>query len=330
MNADLKKQILIGVFAIIVALIGAAGAIIPTMRNQEFSTLKEENSQLRERILELENESEVSADTNTNSTNADANFDEDPIAQNLDAILQKKAEYADSDTLLIKNERVWVDINEKAGYICNDLQNTGEPTILAGRCLDSITVYFLDYETNNVIYTLSSSKNGTIEYYPGNTKKFFCVVITSEYELFVSQPIQALGGENLQALQIFLDKADSRYSPLFQVRLQACDSSQTTRDFYIPSTAVVSFQCVDRYSDHNSFPSSHYKGGTTSSGIIQFGSKCYFSLNTRYVLDVSLKVVDVSSGEEMLLPYKTIDGSIKNTNLIDIFFQYDGNKVSLQ
>lgn len=330
MNAELKKQVLIGVFGIIVALIGAAAAIIPTMRNQEISTLKEENSQLKEKISELENKFGVSIDTNTNGTDAGVNIDENPIAQNLDAILQKKTEYTGSDIQLVGSDRVLINIREKAGYICYDLQDLDKHYSLDGGLLDSSTVYFLDYETNNVICTLSSSENGTVEYYPVNTIRFFCVVITSGYELFVSSPMQALEGEESKTIDFFLEKSDCTYSTLFQVRIQACDSSQTTQDFCILSNAIVSFQCVGRYSDHSFFHSAHYTGETTSSGTISFGPKCYFSISTRYVLDVSLKGVDISSGEKVSLLYETIDGSINNTNLIDIFFEYDGSKISLQ
>lgn len=344
MNLELKKQLLKGIFSTIAALIGAAGLVMATIYGQEISALKAENLHLKETISALTEEysqlsegdavlgnaSEVSTDTNTNSADTDANFDEDPIAQNLDTILQKKAEYADSDTQLIESDNVWVAIREKAGYMYYDSQNSDNCLILSGRSLGSITVYFLDYETNNVICTLSSGEDGFIEYYPGNTRRFFCVVITSEYELFVSNPIQALGGDQLEPVDIILDKADSKYSPLFQVRLQTHDSSQTTQGFCITSASAVSFQCVDRYSDHSSFPGTRYHGETTNSGILEFGYKCFFSLNTRYVLDVSLKGIDVSSGEETSLPYKTVDGSIKDTNLIDIFFEYDGSKISLQ
>lgn len=212
-----------------------------------------------------------------------------------------------------------------------DLRSLDNPTILEGKQLASVKVFFLDYETDDVINTLLSNESGDIIFYPENTRKFYCVVITSEYELYISKPIQALGGEKPQGTHIILDKADSKYSPPFRVRIQACDSSQTTQNFSILSNTTFTFRGVDNtYSDHSSFHSIRFEGQTNDSGIIRFGSKCYFSLNSRYVLDVSLKAFDISSGKEMYLPYKTIDGSIKNTNLIDVFFEYDGSNISLQ
>lgn len=342
-NVELKKQLLIGLFGIIVAIIGAAGLIIPAMLNQELSVLKvensklegtiskltEENSQLKGRISILEHGAEVSDDIKTNSTDTGTNLGEDPIVQNLDAILQKKAEYTYSDTQQIECDRVWIWIYEKAGYIYNSLQKSDDPVILEGKKLDSVIVYFLDYETDNVICTLLSS-NGAVEYYPGNTRKFYCVVATSEYELYVSKPIQALGGDNSRAISILLDKIEDKYSPLFQVRLEGCDSSQSSQDCSLFSDAAVCFYCMDTYSEHGD---SYYQVRTTDSGIVEHHwSKSYFSLNTRYVLNVSLKLIDVSSSEEMYpntLPYKTIDGSIKDTNIINVFFEYDGSKTSI-
>ncbi len=344
MDLELKKQLLKGIFTIVAALIGAAGVVLAAIYGQEISSLKAENlrleetisalteerSQLNERNAVLENESKASTDTNTNSADTGSNFNEDPITQNLDAILQSKSEYVDSDTQLIESDKVWVTVSEKAGYMYYDPQNSDNYLTLRGKSLDAITVYFLDYETNNVICTLLSGKDGFVEYYPGNTRRFFCVVIPSEYELFVSNPIQVLGGEQLQAVDIVLDRADSRYSHLFQVRIKTYDSSQATQEICTAPISAVSFQCVDRYSDHSSFSGIRYLGRTSGSGILESGSKCFFSLNTRYVLDISLNGIDILSGEEMSLPYETVDDSIKDTNLIDIFFEYDGSKISLQ
>lgn len=327
MNLELKKQLLIGLFAIIVALIGATAPIISAKYNQEFSELKEENSELREKLSELKNESEESINTNTNNTNTDANIDEDPIAQNLDVILQKKAEYTDSDILLIEGDGVFIKIYEKAGYMYNNLQKSDAPLILEGKELDSVTVYFLDYETDDVTYTFLSSKNGSVEYYPGNSRKFYCVIVGSEYELYVSKPIQALGGYGSRAIAILLDKIGDKYSPLFQVHSKGCDSSQISRNYSRLSDVAVSFYCMDRYSEQSG---SHYQVHTTDSGIIEHSwLKSFFSLNTRYALNVSLKAVDVSSGEEISLPYITINGPDKSANIVYIFFDYDGSKISL-
>ena len=254
------------------------------------------------------------------------------VRQNYNDILEKKAEYTDADIKIINNTYIDLDVCEKVGEIFSDLERKSEAWTLAGQPISSAIVIFLDYETNNIIYTLTTNEKGNINYYPGNHKKFYYVVYNPGYKLYVSKPTQIeWQGSLRESVKANLEKEDSTFSPLFQICIKVMDSSQTKSKFTIFSNSWISIHFVERNATHDSFDGITYSYQTNYSGLVSSYDKCYFSINTNYVLDISLEMKDTLSDKLLSFyesPYTTIDSLITNTNLKEVFFTYDGSKVT--
>lgn len=353
MNTKLQKQLIAAGAIIIAALIGAAGVIVGAiLENQDNFSLKEENSALigentslkkansslleensalKENISKLEMTDEQSEDKSASSINIDTNNYDNLIDQNLDPILEMKAQYIYSDTCQFKDDSLSFRINEKAGYVYRNIGNENFTNSLEGKSLSSIRVFFLDYETDNVICTLVSDERGCLQYYSEDNRVFYCVVISPEYELYVSPPLQMNTGKELPFFYITLDKLDCEFSPLFKIRVHARDSSQLDQSYTLFPHASIAFRCINVYSDP-ALTNNTYITETNDSGILDFNG-CNFSLNTNYVLDIVLYAEHISSDENdssYESPSQTVDGSISNTNIIDVYLEYDGSIVSLQ
>lgn len=254
------------------------------------------------------------------------------VRQNYNDILEKKAEYTEADIKTIDNTYVNLDVCEKVGEIFSDLERKSEAWSLAGQPISSATVIFLDYETNNIIYTLTPNEKGNINYYPGNHKKFYYVVYSPGYKLYVSKPTQIeWQGSLRESVRVDLEKEDSVFSPLFQICIKVMDSSQSKSKFSIFSNSWISIHFIERNTTHDSFEGITYSYQTNYSGLVSIYDKCYFSINTNYVLDISLEMKDTLSDKLLSFyesPYTTIDSLITNTNLKEVFFTYDGSKVT--
>lgn len=259
---------------------------------------------------------------------------ENYIEQNLDTILQKKSEYSYNDTLLIKYEFVEFCISEKAGGMFYDFEGVGELT-LGGKDISRAIVCFLDYNTNEIICILNSDEDGYVRYYPEADRKFYCVAFAPEYEMYVSEPILVEGGEEFKLVNIFLDAINSEYTSTFQIRIQTWDNSiQPIQNFSILSHCNIGLRCVECSAvNHESFRSRGYGCHTNDLGIVSFGPLSYLKLNTKYMLDVSLNMLDTSSNQPLEFysaPYETIDSSNLSTNLIDIRIEYNGSRIAPQ
>lgn len=273
-------------------------------------------------------ESSAVADETTDSASYDNNsyivpvISPDKIIEiNHDAILQKKGEYAGADVLLMKSEFVYLSIYEEAGFVFFNAElSTDSFMPLGGEFVTSAVVIFLDYETDDILYTVVPDEDGSVEYYPPNDRTFYVVVASSEYELYVSAPIQLSKdhGEPFSEMFVFLRKAYDTYSPEFQVRVNSRDTSIPNSNFSKHLNSDVTVYLVTKVAnDHKSYRSFHYPFKTNGNGIISLKNyTCYFQINTRYLLDISL----ASS------VYVTIDGLIKNTNMLDAYLEYDGTK----
>lgn len=241
------------------------------------------------------------------------------VESNHDAILQKKAEYAESDALLMKSEFVYLSIYEEAGFVFFNAElSTDSFMPLGGEFVSSAVVIFLDYETDDIIYTVAPDEFGSVEYYPSSDRKFYVIVASSEYELYVSAPIQLSNdhGNPFSEIFVFLRKTYDTYSPEFQVRVNGRDTTNPNSTFSkLLNSDITAYLVTKVANDHKSYRSFHYPFETNDNGIISFkGYTCYFQINGRYLLDISLN----SSA------YATIDGLIKNTNMLDIYLEYDG------
>ena len=121
---------------------------------------------------------------------------EELIEQNLDLILQLKEEYSDTDTVTIENDNnVKFEIYEKAGYIYRDLTKTGKHEILSGCYVPFVKVIILDYFSNEIIYDFVPNENKYIYFAPGNNNKFYGVFFHDDYDIYVTPPIQVVGGD---------------------------------------------------------------------------------------------------------------------------------------
>lgn len=242
------------------------------------------------------------------------------VEQNYETIMQKKSEYTDSDISLIKSNFVYLSIYEQAGFVSFTRdENTQDATsimTLGGEFVSSAIVIFLDYETDNIIYTLVSDEQGDVEYYPTTKNKFYYIVVSSEYELYISEPIllSEENGRPYVGTFVFLSKKYDTFSPQFQVKVNKCDTNETVQNHTIlPNTDITVYFVTRATNNHESYISFHYPFDTNDSGIISFkGFPCYFQLNNRYLMDI------MRFGSDPAI----IDGLIKNTNIISVNIEY--------
>lgn len=266
-----------------------------------------------------EQDGEDAAKQDEGGENADLSQEEVLIKQNSDLVQQLKAEYSDMDTKVIESESgsVWFNIYERAGYIFEDLKKTGEGYELCGEQISSAKVVILDYASDEIIFTLTSSEGSAVRYSPGNQNTFYCVVFHDDYNVYVTRPFQVVNGSNYGTISISLEKKDSQYTPLFQLRLQMRDSGTDGKYINVPSDYDACFSCKKKVKDDKIGMS--YIGGTSESGILSWGDETYFSLNTDYVIDVYLRRVS----DNIESTNQVFDGSITNSNQIDLYFEFD-------
>ncbi len=239
------------------------------------------------------------------------------IRQNLDLIQQLKDEYSEADTRVIKSESgsVVFYINERAGRVYHDLMNTEEYDILVGRRILSAKMVIMDYSSDEIICTLTSSDN--IRYSPGNQNKFYCVVFHDDYDIYVTCPIQVVSGEESGKFFMNLEKKDCQYTPLFQLRLYMTSPDEDKSYCIASSYKDAIFTCR---SLRDSKTGSTYYGITTESGILSWGTQTYFSLSTDYIMDIYLSP---ESNHEIKSTHCTFDGSVTNSNQIDLYFDFN-------
>ncbi len=264
-----------------------------------------------------ESSEQDSDDTVRDDEKAELSPEELLIRQNFDLIQQLKDEYSEADTTAIESESGSVEfyINERAGRIYHDLMNTENYDILKGRPISSAKMVIMDYSSDEIICTLTSSDN--IRYSPGNQNKFYCVVFHDDYDLYVTCPIQVVSGEESGNFSMNLEKKDCQYTPLFQLRLYMTSPDEDKSYCIASSYKDAIFTCR---SLHDSKIVNTYYGITTESGILSWGTQTYFSLNADYVMDIYLSP---ESNREIKSTHCTFDGSVTNSNQIDLYFDFN-------
>lgn len=132
-----------------------------------------------------------------------------------------KAEYSEGDTEVLGSDSGSVEFNlyEKAGYVFENLMETGDRDILLGEEISFAKLVIMDYSSDTVICTLNSGEIGFVRYSPGNQKKFYIVVLHDDYNIHVTPPFQVVSEGQRRWTKIFLEKKDSQYTSLFQLRL---------------------------------------------------------------------------------------------------------------
>lgn len=242
------------------------------------------------------------------------------VEQNWDEIQRQKAAYSEADTEKLGSEGGDVNLYvcEKAGCIFQDQMKTGDCRALAGAAVSSAKVLIMDYSTDTMICTLSSEKYGSVRYSPGNQKKFYAIVFHDNYDICVTCPFQVVNEDRNNWADIFLEKKDCQYTPLFQLRLYMPDLDSGGGYSPVPAGYDGRFQPKNIY--ENRFGST-YPGSTSESGILHWDNRSYFSLSTDYVVEVWL--LRESGTDWIESKHETFDGSVTSSNQIDLLFEFD-------
>lgn len=289
---------------------------------EQSQELQNQLAQANQTIEELENKlNSIENSDNEEAYNEKTNLSSQEIVkQSFDLIQQLKSEYSIADTVTVMYDKVIFQINEKAGYIYQNLTKKGKFIVLSGDSLPSSKMIILDYSNDDIIYDFSSQQDGEVIFSPGNDNKFYCVVFHDNYDIYVSPPIQVVGGEYCERIEICLEREDFEYTPLFQFRLYVQDLG-TDEEYSIASGADDheywgNFEIVNKYSNESSSARSWKMSDT---GMIEWNGYAFFSLNTNYVMDISLSRNNDFSCKST---HYTFDGSIEGSNLIDIYLEF--------
>ena len=178
-------------------------------------------------------------------------------------------------------------------------------------------VIILDYYSDEVIYTFSPENSHKISYSPGEKNIFYCVVFHNNYDIYVSEPIQVVGGECQNIINISLEEKHNEYTPLFQVRLYAQDNKSDTSYSVVSDGYGVQYHCENKYTNNPTVTSQIW---TSNSGMLSIGQYSYFCLNTNYMIDTSLFA---PSDDISRFNHQTFDGSITDSNIVELYFSID-------
>lgn len=253
--------------------------------------------------------------------NADLSPEELLVKQNWDEIQQLKAEYSQGDTEVLGSDSGSVEFNlyEKAGYVFENLMETGDRDILLGEEISFAKLVIMDYSSDTVICTLNSGEIGFVRYSPGNQKKFYIVVLHDDYNIHVTPPFQVVSEGQRRWTNIFLEKKDSQYTSLFQLRLYMESPNLLERYSIVPPGYDIIFYTKNIYDNQNG--GTPYQSSTSESGILYWDNKSYFCLNTDYIMDISLQFL--SGTFQVESTHRTFDGSVTNSNQIDLYFNFN-------
>lgn len=238
------------------------------------------------------------------------------VKQNSDLIQQLKAEYSDEDLEVIKSESssVYIRIYEKAGCIFQNLLKAGECYVFDGKPVSSARVIILDYFSDEIICALTSDESGEVRHSPGNQNKFYCVVFHDNYNIYVTPPIQVVSGENNGSFSIYLEEEDSEYTPLCQFRIHVQDPSADTPYSIASPEDRINFYCETVMPDET-IVCGGYGSSVNELGILSWGNKTYFSLNTKYTMDIYLR-----RGIDLQSTHNKISSFPENSNIMDLYF----------
>lgn len=257
-------------------------------------------------------ENKNSNDDIDNKGNNNLSEEEILIVENNDLIQELKN--FNKSTKIFHSKSIELSFSETAGYIYSDIQKNGKFEKLGGERVTPSKVIVLDYYSDEIIYTFNSQENNCIEYFPNNTDKFYCIIYHEKYNLYVTQPIQVVGGDSYGSMHILLNKESDKYTPLFQLHAYMRDLHIDENYSTCSSDYGVLMQCKNIYSD---------KGNITlftdilDSGIISYCGCSYISLNSNYIVDLFL--YEESHGDS-ILSNTTLDKVVTDSNVIKIYF----------
>ena len=249
------------------------------------------------------------------------------VKQNSDLIQQLKAEYSSTDVNDIGNKdgSVTLSVWEKAGYIFQDFMKTGKYEILRGDMVSDAKVIIFDYFSDEMICSFTTNTSGIVRYAPGNQKQFYAVIFHDNYDIYVTPPIRVTSEDNNGYMEIYLEGKESEYTPLCQFCLYVYGLNED--EYYsIASDYHVCFCCKTVLPD-DKISSPSYNTTVSNSGILSWSGNSYFSLNTKYVLDIALYP---PSNFDLESTHETVDCSVTNSNQIDLFFEFAGENDTVE
>ncbi len=191
----------------------------------------------------------------------------------LDEIIQKKAQYQNSDTIESENRFVNLLVCENAGNLyCYSDSKEAACSTLAGKSLSSVSVFILDEQDNHVIASCTSNEKGDVTHYAGKGDRFYCAAIAPDYELYVSPTILVTGNtENDYSglVGLYLKKESDTLSIPYYIRVYIKDLAEPDSDYSALSNGFVAFRCIEKdCADHEDFDSMFYSVWTNESGFL--------------------------------------------------------------
>ncbi len=280
-----------------------------------------QNTNTLETSSSTEEESGAPESSTDNVETTDLSEDELLIRQNFDLIKQLKAEYTDEDMKTIESDALCLYFYESAGYLYRNLKSNEISYELSGIAVTPIKVIVLDYFSDEIIYTFTPKQKGSIEYSPGDKNMFYCVVFHDDYEICVTPPISVVGGERRYYTYCYLKKINSEYTSLFQICAYMSDFKLDNVYSTVTDDYIVKIELSDKDSGINS---TIYQMQISESGLLSLNRNTYFGLNTDYRMDISL--YRKTDDEDEFVAQTTFDGTITNTNLVDIYFTINNEK----
>lgn len=236
------------------------------------------------------------------------------IKQNWDFIQQSKEKYLEEDTIIIKNKYINLCFYEIGGYLYSNLKRNGNYDILKGNGVVPTKLYIIDYFSNKIVYIFSPKQLNSIWYSHGSQEKFYCVAFHDDYDIYISPPIQVGGEDSYEVLNIFFNKKDYEFTPLFQMNALLYDAKSDVPPLICSSDYKVLVYIRDKHSNgtHEIFDTQ-----LIDLGILTYNNYSYFSLNKNYIMDLFLYH---QSNKDLKISNRTFDGSVTNSNLVKIIF----------
>lgn len=255
-----------------------------------------------------------------NEENKNLSEEELLIAENYDLIQELKKSY--SEVKMIENSSVKLSFFELAGYIYSDIRKTGKPIMLNGINVIPSKVIILDYYSDKIIYNFSSIDKNSIEYASDNQDVFYCIIFHENYNLYVTQPIKIVEGDEYNNIDILLNKESDEYTSLFQVRAHSTDFVNDESYLICSPDNRVSVNCKNKQTGQGGH--SYYITQVLDTGILSYNDCNYFSIQTEYIIDFSLYE---NSDLEQIIAKQTIEKAIVNSNIINIYFDIDKESI---
>lgn len=255
-----------------------------------------------------------------NEENKNLSEEELLIAENYDLIQELKK--SNSEVKIIENSSVKLSFFELAGYIYSDIRKTGKPIMLNGINVIPSKVIILDYYSDKIIYNFNSIDKNSIEYASDNQDVFYCIIFHENYNLYVTQPIKVVEGDEYNNIDILLNKESDEYTSLFQVRAHLTDFVNDESYLICSPDNRVSVRCKNKQTGE--YSNNLYIAKVLDTGILSCSNCNYFSIKTEYLINFCLYE---NSDLKQIIAKQTVEKGIVNSNIINIYFNIDKESI---